>query len=344
MTRSAVGLPCHAPPPRAGTRRSWLAGLGRRNTCDRDGVATIGARRIYILPTAIGTAFGAVLFATLLGSLNYQNNLGLFLTFLMAGIALVSMHHCWYNLLGLSLRAADAEAVFCGQPARFGVELRGRRGRAHGELCIRDGGCTALAAGRHGRLEIERPTTHRGPLALGELVIETEHPLGLFRAWAWVRTNAEVLVFPRPAPTAPPAQTAAADGRETTGRSGPGADDFIGPRAYRPGDSPRQLDWKALARERGLVTKQFGGHQAARVWIDLERVAGGLEERLSLLTRQVLDADAQQLEYGLRLGAAGSIECGRGETQRLRCLEALARVAAEPRSDASERATRAPAA
>ena len=34
----------------------------------------------------------------LLGAMNYNNNLGFALTFLLAGVGIVSMHHCHHNL------------------------------------------------------------------------------------------------------------------------------------------------------------------------------------------------------------------------------------------------------
>ncbi|NEX15515.1 MAG: DUF58 domain-containing protein [Halochromatium sp.] len=306
----------------------WLDGLMRRSPHDQQGVACISARRIYILPTSTGLTFGAMLFATLLGSLNYQNNLGLFLTFLMAGIALLSMHYCWYNLLGLSVRCADAEPTFCGQSARFRVELWNQPGRQHGELCLRGGDCAAIPAGSHTEIDLSLTTQHRGLMRLDELLIETSYPLGLFRAWALVRTPAKVLIYPRPAPQAPPPGLAIAPeqrAKEAARASQDlGADDFIGSRAYRAGDSPRQIDWKVLARERGLVTKQFGGDQAAQVQLDLRQHRGDLEQRLSLLTRQVLDADAGNRRYGLQLGTE-LIPSERGERHKRRCLEALAR-------------------
>lgn len=310
----------------------------RRNPHDQQGVARIGARRIYILPTSTGVAFGIMLFATLLGSLNYQNNLGLFLTFLMAGIALVSMHHCWYNLLGISVRCADAEPTFCGQPARFRAELWSHHGRRHGELCLRGGDCAEIPAGRHSELDLPLITQHRGLMRLDEVQIESRYPLGLFRSWALVQTPAQVLVYPRPAPQAPPARLAVAPEQRTKDAARTsqdlGADDFIGSRAYRAGDSPRQIDWKVLARERGLVTKQFGGEQAAHVQLDLGQHHGDLEQRLSLLTRQVLDAEARDRRYGMQLGV-DEIPGGKGERHKHRCLEALARYSGPARPDAS---------
>lgn len=315
---------------------AWLDAMLRRNAYDEDGVARIGSRRIYILPTSTGATFGAMLFATLLGSLNYQNNLGLFLTFLMAGIALVSMHHCWYNLLGLSVRCADAAPCFCGETARFIVELWDRRGRPHGEVCLREAGCRTVATGVHATIALALPTEQRGHIGLGELLIETRYPLGLFRAWALVRTPAAVLVYPRPAAQAPaPGWVEGLDQQIERARDRSrdrGVDDFLGLRTYRPGDSPRQIDWKALAREHGLLTKEFAGDQAARVQLDLDQHRGDLETRLSLLTRQLLDAEGRRLRYGLKLGAT-LIAPGQGEAHRRRCLEALALYPADPAAE-----------
>ena len=287
--------------------------------------AITSSRRIYILPTGAGLAYACILFATLLGSLNYQNNLGLFLTFLMTSASLVSMHHCWFHLLGLRLTARDGTPVFCGQTAYFPVVIDAPAGRPRLGLCVRDAGCVDLPPAEPVQVMVARPTRRRGELALEQVVIETRYPLGLFRAWTTVRLRAAVLVYPTPAPRGPePARVAAFEHR-AQGNLGIGADDFVGPRSYRPGDSPRQLDWKALARERGLVVKQFGGDQAARIRIDWDQVrAGDDEARLSLLTRQVLDAHGQGLNYALRLPSV-DIDYDRGDRHKHLCLAALAR-------------------
>ncbi|MBS0395323.1 MAG: DUF58 domain-containing protein, partial [Proteobacteria bacterium] len=52
----------------------------RRHGPDR-GVVTVTRRRVYILPTGLGLAYAAMLFAMLLAGLNYGNNLALGLTF-----------------------------------------------------------------------------------------------------------------------------------------------------------------------------------------------------------------------------------------------------------------------
>ncbi|WP_058556477.1 DUF58 domain-containing protein [Thiohalocapsa sp. ML1] len=297
----------------------------RPHAVPRSAEAATHHRRIYILPTKAGLGYGLVLLATLLGALNYQNNLGLLLTFLMISTALVSMHHCWFQLLGLSVRAREGLPVFAGERARFPLSVRDSAGKARPQLAVVGAAPFALAADGEVHLELTRPTRRRGPLALDRVILETRYPFGLFRAWTELRPFAEVLVYPKPAARAPQPPMLARFDQQGRGDLGVGAEDYVGPRAYRPGDSPKQLDWKAYARERGLVVKQFGGDQSARVWVDWEAVPSpDVEHRLSLLARQVLDADALNYSYGLRLPGV-SIEHERGGRHKHRCLAALAR-------------------
>ena len=305
-------------------RASWLASLLRRVPVDAQGQATIGAREIYILPTRAGMGYALLLFVTLLGALNYQNNLGLLFTFAMAGVSLVSMHHAWFNLLRLRVRAQPGAPVFAGQDARFVLHVEDGRERERGAVCLRGGGCVDVAAGGMARLDLHVPTERRGVLPLGEVLLETRYPLGLFRAWSLVSVNAVATVYPRPAPqaSAPPRLTSV--DHNANGDQGIGADDFVGARAYAPGDSLRRIDWKALARERGLIVKQFGGDRAARVWLDWSALPPvDAETRIALLCRQVLDASEQNLVYGLRLPGV-SVERGQGDAHKHRCLTTLA--------------------
>ncbi|WPL19345.1 hypothetical protein Thiowin_04462 [Thiorhodovibrio winogradskyi] len=308
-------------------RQGWASLFGkllRRVPVDAQGQATIGARHIFILPTRAGLGYGLLLLVTLLGALNYQNNLGLLFTFVMAGVSLVSMHHAWFNLLRLRVRAQPGAPVFAGQDAQFLITLDDPRERERGALCLRGAACIDLPAGGMARVALPVPTERRGPLPLGEVLLETRYPLGLFRAWSLVSVDAVAIVYPRPAPQASaPPQLTSVD-HNASGDQGTGADDFVGARAYAPGDSLRRIDWKALARERGLVVKQFGGDRAARVWLDWSALPPVDDEtRIALLCRQVLNASEQNLVYGLRLPGL-SVERGQGDAHKHRCLSTLA--------------------
>ena len=53
---------------------------------------TLTQRNVYILPTRPGFMLGLTLLVLLIGSINYQLNLGYLLTILLAGSAVVGMH------------------------------------------------------------------------------------------------------------------------------------------------------------------------------------------------------------------------------------------------------------
>jgi uncharacterized protein (DUF58 family) len=302
----------------------------RRQGADSDPL-TLGRRRLYILPTGQGIAFSVVLFALLLGSMNYNNSLGLALTFGLASLGLVAMHHCHRNLLDLVVRFAGAESVFAGQNATFGLLLDNRSGRTrHGLQLEREDGCSAavdVAPGESARLTLELPTRARGVLKLDRFSITSSYPFGLFRAWSWVYLEPAVVVYPRPAAggRAPPPQRTDTGGAQDDTE---GEADFAGLRNFRRGDSPRRVAWKSYARAEELVVKQYAGTDVATHWFDWNSLTGlDVEQRLSQLCRWIVEAQSNGHAYGLRLPDE-QIEPNLGTRHRHRCLSALALFAA----------------
>lgn len=308
--------------------RRYFANLLRRVPSGSDGVARVGARQIYILPTRAGLMYGSVLTVMLLGSLNYQNNLGLLFTFFLASVGLVAMHHAWFNLLGVAVQARGGPAVFAGETATFEISLRAERQRPRHDLQVVKGRerapPQAVPADDQRLVRLGLPATRRGPCRIESLTLETRHPMGLFRAWCYIATDAMTLVYPRPATRAPAPERDAGDGRHPRKRPVEGMEDYLGSRGYRPGDSTRHIDWKAFARERGLLVKQYGGEEGDEIWIDWSRLsAPDPEVRLGILARQVLDAGATGARFGLRL--PGAVEgLARGPAHVQGCLARLA--------------------
>ncbi|MDH3871585.1 MAG: DUF58 domain-containing protein [Gammaproteobacteria bacterium] len=292
------------------------------------GPVQLDRSRIFILPTATGLLFAGVLLIMLLGAITYNNSMGHLFTFLAGSMALVSILHSYRNLAQLRFTSGRATPVFAGERAgfeilatnpgrlpRFGIQLQPR-----GEPAV----SIDLAAQQTARVTLQRSTTRRGVLPLGHCTVSTRYPLGLFRAWAYLELQADCLVYPRPGPERPLPQSLAYKPHES-GYKGRGVADFVGFRAYRPGDSPRHVFWKAVAREQALLVKQFGGDRADEVWLDWQALAGmDTEQRLSQLCRWVLEADRNQQSYGLRLPGI-EIAIAGGNAHKHRCLETLAR-------------------
>jgi len=298
----------------------------RRQGLDPDPV-TLHRRRVYIFPTRAGFLFGFSVAAMLLGAMNYNASLAFILAFGLASLGLVAMHHAHRTLEGLEVRAGRADPVFAGQVAHFGLTLRNaaRTPRIGITLTLdqRNLARDDLAVEADARMVLAQPAPQRGWLTARRFGLHTTYPFGLFRAWAWIRMDLRCLVYPAPAApgTRPPPRPA----DQGAGRADEsGLEDFSGLREYRPGDAPRHIAWRVFARRDELAVKQFAGSTALARQLDFDALRGlDVEQRLSQLTRWVLDAHSDNESFALQLPGV-IISFGQGAAHRDRCLEALA--------------------
>lgn len=295
----------------------------------------INRRRVYILPTRYGYGYALLLMVMLLGAMNYSNSMAFALTFLLAGLGLVGMHHTHGNLVNVEVRQTRVAPVFAGETARFVIELSNPAPAPRYALCAawqEDAPSTAssapasidLAARDHNTLTLLRPAAHRGWLPAPRFAVSTEFPLGLFHAWTWVELDMRCLVYPQAAARGERApDSAGGQGSRSGLRSG--QEDFAGLRSYQRGDAPRSIHWKSFPKQRMPMVKQFSEALENELWLDWAELPAGwdVERRLSQLSRWVLDADASGRAYGLRL--PGSIHApATGGSHRHACLQALA--------------------
>jgi uncharacterized protein (DUF58 family) len=292
------------------------------------GETVLTRRGLYMLPTRQGWMFAAVLVVLLLAAINYNNSLGYGLTFLLAGVAVVSMLYTDRNLLHLRVRAGACTPVFAGEAAVFRVHLVNAAGRPRYGVALtqnrREVARVNVAGGAAATVEVRAPAERRGWLTVPTFCITTRFPLGILYSWSRrIALDERCLVYPKPSEPWP--WRMHAENTDTAGvRPTAGGDDFSGVREYRPGDSPRQIDWKSVARGRGLLTKEFATGFSETLCFDLARTPGtDLETRLRMLCRALLDAELAGALYGLRLGAT-AIEPDGGEAHQQRCLRALA--------------------
>jgi uncharacterized protein (DUF58 family) len=305
----------------------WAAAWAERRQGRDSAPVRLQRRRIYILPTRFGAIFGALVFAMLLGSLNYGASLGFALTFLLGAVVLVAMHHCHNNLLDMRIQFAGAHPVFAGQYAEFRIILGNDADAPRYEIELlweaAAAGPTDLTTGGSAVLTLSRLAERRGWLALERFAIRTYYPGRLFRAWTWVHMDARCLVYPAPAaPGLPLPRDVDRGGMRGTPRRGDS--DFAGLRTAVPGDPPQHLAWKAYARTGELLLKQFATGEDEPCWLDWDALPDlDAEARLAQLARWCLDAAAAGSAFGLRLPGA-RVELGSGPPHLGDCLRTLA--------------------
>ena len=292
-----------------------------------DGTATISGRKIYILPTRYGMVFGILLGTLLIASINYANNPAFILTFLLTGVFIQTIFHTWRNLVDLQLRWLSADSVFAGEISDFHFRIHDPKGRNHYSLQLgfsdQNPVITNCLNGEGEQLSIPCQSERRGWLMPGRLTLETRFPLGLLRAWCYLDTDAKAIIWPKPVHV-PITSANPADKGSNEGDRGVGTDDFVGHRGYHPGDQLAHIHWKALAGEKGLLVKQFGGDRVNRLWLDFDALdVPNTEKRLQILAGAVKELASQPVHYGLRLPGT-EISPDNNEAHRKKCLDALA--------------------
>jgi uncharacterized protein (DUF58 family) len=284
-------------------------------------------RRIFILPTRRGLGFAGLLLLQLLVSINYNNNLGFLLTFLLASVAMVSTLHGYRNLAGLRIRGGQSAPVFAGEAAGFKLYVENPSSLERWSISLRVSGATAvqqdIAAGATVCAALFIKSERRGWQHLPVVTVSSCFPLGLFRAWSPIRLIYRVLVYPQPAANVLPFPSSAS-ATTPVGTGHPSSEDFYGFRVYQPGDSPRQIYWKGLAKAQALQTKQYRGDEIAEIILCWEQTPGAEPEaKLGQLCRWVIDAERGGLRYGLRI-PGHNLPADAGAAHCRQCLEALA--------------------
>jgi uncharacterized protein (DUF58 family) len=289
---------------------------------------TLDSRRIYILPTRAGWGLAALLLVLLVAGLNYNNNLALLLTFLLAGVQGVALVLCHRQLLGLRIDQVTLTPAHVGHSVSISLTMHPEPSVDAADLhgFIRHAGTRTASAAASGhpdaRLILSVPAWVRGRWQLPTLGLETHAPFGLFRAWVWLHLDAATVVYPAAVGALPLAGSAGEDDGVAADRSG--QDEWRQLRPWREGDPLRQVAWKTYARGGPLQVAEYSAQAGGPLLLDLARVPlPNLEQRLSQLCRWALTAQQQGRRFGLRLPQV-TLPPDQGAAHLHRCLSALA--------------------
>ncbi len=293
------------------------------------------ARIKRLRPTNAAVYLAMVLLFVLLGAVNYQSNAAYLVLAVVSSTAVMSLLHAWRNLNGVRLIPGRTFPVFAGEPLRAQVRVEaGERDRwalviDAPEIPDSDGvPIEHLPPDDSTTIELVLPGRRRGRQTLTRARLSSVHPLGLLAVmheteatWSWV-------VYPAPLAGGQDPDGDGDDHLAGVRRSNTG--DFHGHRPYQPGEPHRRIDWRAVARGRPLLLKDYTLGGTAECWIDwTDDVIADVEIHLSVLCGRVVAAERQGRRYGLRLPGR-TIELGHGVDHQHICLEALALFEATP--------------
>ncbi len=292
-----------------------------------NGAVTLTRDRVYIVPTKAGIIFSLLLLTLLIGSINYEKNLGFILTFLLTGTANILLLSTWRNLAGLELKSGESQAVFAGEEASFSVQLINRQLLERYSIGISHHGedydIVNCAANSTQMMHFKTTTDKRGRLNAGCFRLYTEFPSGLFIAWTWLDLSMSCMVYPAPDNNARLPIFDHSDNGDSDA-SGQGLENFSHLRKYHQGDNISRISWKAAAKTGELYSKEFIGSKPVTHWINWNDIpADDTEQRLSIMAALIIHAEKQQQYYGIKLPQK-QIAPDTGNKHFQQCLTALA--------------------
>ncbi|WP_135227851.1 transglutaminaseTgpA domain-containing protein [Deinococcus fonticola] len=308
---------------------------------------------VRLRPTRLGTAFFGLVLLTLIGCINYSLSLGYGLTFLLGGVWIITAAQALraVRLLGVTVLPPAQAAV--GEKLAFTVQVQqlGPAGNVRVLARPTQGGVAGKPLQGSGvarpdellHLSLPVPAPVRGPLHLTGVQVAAVDTLGLWHASLPAPDSEAVLVTPRAEANAPTPRTLKVTGTGDAVQRTRGHDEFAGVRAYQPGDSPRLISWKHVARTGTLLTREFDAPAGEGLNLDWNETAGAgtVESRVSRLAAWVAHAQQQKLPFSMNLPAF-TLNTGQGEGQVRAALNALAQVRPlpQPSRDQEEEARR----
>lgn len=133
---------------------------------------------------------------------------------------------------------------------------------------------------------------HRGRFIIKDFELSTRFPFGFFRHRRRLAAReTELIVFPKIEPLSSEiANTPLDAGNRVMDKLGSGQD-LLSMREYQPNDDLRRIDWKATARSRTLIVREFAAEDERKVTVYFDtRVPGGEVPAMTL--REKIEAES----------------------------------------------------
>ncbi len=246
--------------------------------------------------TKAGKIFFSFLTCLIVISLATGNNLLYLMLAAMLAFMIVSGIESEMNLRHLELDRVMPPEIHAGIPARIGYLVRNKR-NSSSRLVLRDQGRLKIpAVGRDEtrlmQTEISFPA--RGRKTLGDIVISTTYPYGLFEKSITFPASAELVVFPRPVAFSLPRAT----GTQDAG-GGKSHDAISHVRPYTPGDPLSSVVWKK--QHLGLVTRVLEGGAGMNGLVVIQP-GHDVETKLSWAAYVIAELHRAGRPFGLVLG------------------------------------------
>lgn len=297
-------------------------------------------KNIMIYPTRFGLGYLAIVVLIFLLGTNYQNNIILLLSYLLASLFITVMFHSFYNFNGLQISSDSKQQGYAASTISYPIHIKTNKQHFDIHLHFSSQSEQAkpvyLAEVPIGVSTIQLPIKfkQRGLVNLGRVTVYSEYSLGIFKSKTVLDFAHQAIVYPAPKPLTTGKLLLGSlatdkDDFEAQAQTVVGQDDFSELKTFVVGESQARTAWKQLAKGQGHFSKHYQSTQSSLQWLKLSDMPGyDLELKLSYLSYLINELSMSQQTFGLALSeditSALNIEPSSGIAHQKACLTALA--------------------
>ncbi|MFD2166890.1 DUF58 domain-containing protein [Thalassotalea euphylliae] len=286
-------------------------------------------RNIFIFPTLAGFSYLLLVLLLFLLGTNYQNNVIMLISYLLASFFVTAMHASFFNMKGLVVESGSKASGFAGELIPISIQLTAKKGKHDITMLFKTHRATKIAKLFGVQTEdMVFESEKRGVYRPGRVKLESHHVFGLFRVWSWLDFGHEILVYPKPRPIAERFISSAlhhGDHQQSPQLNKKDGDEFYELKAYVPGESQARVAWKHMARGQGKLSKHYVQQEGDIEALTLDMLPPGpLETRLEQLCYLILQYSQADKSFGISIPGV-DIPVGKGQSHRDNCLTMLAR-------------------
>ena len=238
-------------------------------------------RNIYVpFPTARGKVLIGLTIGAFAVSMVNANPASALMTSLFAALLISSFLLSFTAVSGMEVTREPFSDGVMGEPALLPLKILNRTRRPRQTTVIRedlpfstkrfdDFAVHSLAGSEQRSLERSVLTDRRGTYDLSKVTLIGGDSMGIFRITRTFNLPGKIVVYPATVrisqiPLDLKNRIKVTSNARPLGVSGQGQEIF-GIREYRPGDPVHLINWKASARQRKLVVKEFEAHAITRI-------------------------------------------------------------------------------
>lgn len=290
--------------------------------------------RIFIVPTLLGSLLTLVILLLLTTAAFFSDSDMYVFTFVLVTIGIMAMLLTNSNLKGLSSEPHPDILLLEGHAQTLLMMISNKSNEVRFSFYLSayiaskkmgSGLLAAINSKSSRKVELKQVLLPRGKHSIERIKAESSYPFGLLRAWRLL--NCQTIVYVYPQPKGIPLKSKRTEQKhsdaEVTGSSIEESD-FAGLRAYRPGDSQKHVNWKAVAKGHPMVVKEFAGADTPYCDFKWSEVSSmGQEAKLRQLSLWLHEAYEANYIFSLELPEQ-SLGRGQGQAHFAQCLKLLA--------------------